>query len=67
MLKLYRFVNSTGKEVCINPDYVLSVEKHHGHELCTINLINGLSYILNADINTLSEALEVTSNSKKYL
>jgi hypothetical protein len=67
MLKLYRFITSSSKEVCINPDYVLSIEKHYNNELCTINLINNVSYVLKADINTLSEALEVTSNSKKYL
>jgi hypothetical protein len=67
MLKLYRFVTSYKKEVCINPDHVISVEKHYDNRLCTIHLINGLSYTLEADVNVLSEALEVTSNSKKYL
>jgi hypothetical protein len=67
MLKLYRLITSTDQEVCINPDYVLSVEKYQSNDLCTINLVNNVSYVLKADINTLSDALEVTSNSKKYL
>lgn len=67
MLKLYRLVTSYNKEVCINPDHVLSVEKHYDNSMCTIHLINGLSYTLKADINVLSEALEMTSNSKKNI
>ena len=67
MLKLYRFITSSSKEVCINPDHVLSIEKHYDSAFCTSHLINSISYVLKADINTLSEALEVTSNSKKYL
>lgn len=67
MLKLYKFVTSYNKEVYINPDHVIAVEKHYDNQLCTIHLINNLSYTLKADVDILSEALEVTSNSKRYL
>jgi hypothetical protein len=64
MTRFYKFIDIHGCEVCINPKYVISVFQSIYLDHYTISVVGGGSYKLNADINILCDALEMTANNK---
>jgi hypothetical protein len=61
MTRFYRFISITGKEVCINPKYIVSIERNE--DRCHI-YTNLQCFTLKADINILCDAIEMTANNK---
>jgi hypothetical protein len=64
MTRFYRFIDIHGIEVCINPKYIISIFQLFNTDHYTIDMVSGRSYKLEADINILCDALEMTANNK---
>ena len=64
MTRFYRIIDIHGIEVCINPKYIISIFQLFNTDHYTIDMVSGRSYKLEADINILCDALEMTANNK---